>query len=413
MYDVLRGMRVIEGSSFVASPLCGLYLAQMGAEVIRFDAIGGGPDHHRWPRAPEGGSFYWEGLNKGKKSIAINLSAPAGRELAVQLITAPGEQGGLFVTNYPLEGFLAHYRLAALRPDLITVRIMGQANGKPALDYTVNSAVGLPFMTGPPTLGDVPVNHVLPAWDLLTGAYSAFALLAAERHRRDTGTGEEVRIPLSDVAITSVANLGQVAEVMTTGSNRPRFGNDVFGAFGRDYLTKDGQRLMIMALTPRQWIGLVEVLAIGNEIAAIESRLGVSFATDEGLRFVHRAELTPLVENAVAGRHYDDLRTAFDAHDVCWGPYRSLLEAVYEDSGLVRDNAVFATIDNPSGHTYPVPGSAATLPRQRRGIPVRAPRLGEHTDEVLGEVLGLSSGAIGRLHDLGIVAAASTGGNGS
>jgi 2-methylfumaryl-CoA isomerase len=109
MYRLLSNFRVVEGSSFVASPVCGLYLAQMGAEVIRFDMIGGGPDFHRWPVAPQGDSFYWEGLNKGKKSIAINLAKPEGRELAI--ITAPGERGGLFVTNYPVDGFLAHEAL--------------------------------------------------------------------------------------------------------------------------------------------------------------------------------------------------------------------------------------------------------------------------------------------------------------
>jgi 2-methylfumaryl-CoA isomerase len=406
MYGVLAGLRVVEGSSFVASPLCGMYLAQMGADVIRFDAIGGGPDYHRWPLAPAGGSFYWEGLNKGKKSIAIDLSRPEGRELAVQLATAPGESAGLFVTNYPVDGFLAHEKLVALRADLISVRIMGQADGKPALDYTVNSAVGLPFMTGPPELGDAPVNHVLPAWDLLTGAYAAFALLAVERQRRQTGKGQEVRIPLSDIAVTSVANLGQVAEVLTAQANRPRLGNAVFGAFGRDYLTKDGQRLMIMALTPRQWTGLVKVLALGEQIAAIERRLEVSFARDEGLRFQHRAELMLLVEKAVASRSYDDLRAAFDAHDVCWGPYRTLLETASAEDGWVKDNPVFTVIDNPSGHSYPVPGSAATLPGKSRGTPIRAPQLGEHTDEILGEILGFSAGTIGRLHDQGIVASA-------
>jgi 2-methylfumaryl-CoA isomerase len=126
MYRLLADMRVVEGAAFVAAPMCALHLAQLGAEVIRIDAIGGGPDFLRWPRAPGGGaSLYWEGLNKGKKSVALNLSSPEGRELAVALATAPGEGAGLFVTNYPVGGFLAHEKLAARRPDMITVRVMG------------------------------------------------------------------------------------------------------------------------------------------------------------------------------------------------------------------------------------------------------------------------------------------------
>jgi len=73
MYELLKGLRVVEGAAFIAGPSCGLHLAQMGAEVIRFDHIGGGPDFRRWPLSPDGHSLYWEGLNKGKKSVAINL----------------------------------------------------------------------------------------------------------------------------------------------------------------------------------------------------------------------------------------------------------------------------------------------------------------------------------------------------
>ena len=86
MYDLLKGLRVVEGAAFVAGPSCGLYLAQMGAEVIRIDTIGGGPDFGRWPLAAENGrSLYWEGFNKAKKSVAINLSSPEGRALAVRM----------------------------------------------------------------------------------------------------------------------------------------------------------------------------------------------------------------------------------------------------------------------------------------------------------------------------------------
>ncbi len=403
MYDLLKPLRVVEASSFVASPSAGLYLAQMGAEVIRVDQIGGGPDFHRWPRSDAGASLYWEGLNKGKKSVAVDLGRPEGRELLAALVTAPGENGGLFVTNYPVDGFLAHETLAARRADLVTVRVMGQAHGGPALDYTVNCALGIPQITGPASLGEQPVNHVLPAWDLLTGAYAAFALLAAERHRRETGAGREVRIPLSDVGIATIANLGQLAEVLTTGDNRARYGNEVYGAFGRDYVTADSKRLMVMAITPRQWTGLIKALGIGKAVAAIEAARGVSFAKDEGVRFEHRDALVPLVEDAVASRTAAELSALFDSLGCCWGPYQTMIEAA-RDPVLVGDNPIFSTIEQTSGLSYPVPGAMATIPQATRQPPTRAPRLGEHSDMVLAELLGLSSGAIGKLHDAGLVA---------
>jgi 2-methylfumaryl-CoA isomerase len=406
MYPLLKGLRVVEGASFIAAPSCGLSLLQLGAEVIRFDNIGGGPDFHRWPVSRSGASFYWEGLNKGKKSIAIKLGSPEGRELAVSLATAPGENAGLFVTNFPVDGFLSHAALAARRPDIITLRIMGWADGTSAVDYTVNCAFGLPAMTGPASLGDEPVNHVLPAWDLLAGATATFSLLAAERYRRESGQGQEIRVPLGELGLATLGNLGQIAEVSVSGSDRPRIGNDLYGAFGRDFLTADGRRVMIVAITSAQWATLLETLDIGADVARVEAELGLSLARDEGLRFVHRERLFPLVEAAMARMSFDEARKVLDAGGVCWGPYRSVKETLALDARLSARNPMFSEVQHPSGYRYLTPGSSAGFSALERQAAPRAPRLGEHTDEVLATVLGLAGHEIGRLHDRGVVAAA-------
>ena len=403
MYALLKGLRIVEGAAFIAGPSCALHLAQMGAEVIRFDAIGGGPDFRRWPLGPNGDSLYWEGLNKGKKSIAIDLSSAEGRELAVAIAAAPGENAGLVVTNYPVEGFFSYAKLKAARSDIICVRIMGWADGAPAVDYTVNAAVGMPLMTGPKG-DDAPVNHVLPAWDLIGGGYAAFAMLAAERDRRATGIGREVRIALSDLAASSLSHVGQVAEVLTGSGDRPRSGNDLFGAFGRDFATSDGRRVMAVAITGRQWSGLVKALDLSDEVGALEAELDVSFTADEGARFIHRERLFPLFEAAIAARDTATLKAAFDASGVTWAPYQSLHEAVTGDARLFAANPIFQAVAQPSGLTYPAAGAAAVIPGAARGSVSPAPRLGQHTDQVLAEVLGLDSGAIGRLHDSGLVA---------
>ena len=406
MYDLLSGLRVVEASAFVAGPSCALHLAQFGAEVIRIDQIGGGPDFRRWPLSENGGaSLYWEGLNKSKKSVALDLSRPEGRELAARIATAPGDNAGLFITNYPAEGFLSYERLSALRADLICIRIMGWPDGRPAVDYTVNAAIGVPWMTGPVDAPG-PVNHVLPAWDLLAGAYAAFSMVSAERARRADGRGREIRIPLSDLAIASLGHLGQIGEVQTTGADRPRMGNDLYGAFGRDFITRDGQSLMVVAITPRQWTGLVSILKLDHEIAALETELGASFAKDEGVRFLHRDRLMPLIEEAIAARTADDLTGAFETKAVCWGRYQTLKQAVGNDPYFSAQNPVLSEIDHPSGERYLAPGAAGTIPSETRQAPRAAPKLGRDTGEVLADVLGLSSGEIARLHDTGLVASA-------
>lgn len=404
MYDLLKGLTIIEGASFIAGPSCALYFRQMGADVIRFDAIRGGPDFRRWPVTPSGASLYWEGLNKGKRSIAIDLSRPQGRELAVALVTAPGEGRGNFVTNYPADGFLAHEKLAQRRADLITLRVMGWPDGRNGVDYTINAAIGMPLMTGGADLADdVPVNSVLPAWDLTTGAYGAFALLAADRRRRETGRGTEIRLALSDVAASVMGHLGQIAEALTFG-NRPKYGNALFGAFGRDFVTRDRSRIMIVAITERQWAAVVDALGLAGDIAALEAELGVSLKADEGQRFRHRDRIFPLVERAVAALTLREAAERLDKAAACFEPYRSLAAALADDSRLVKNNDLFETVRHPSGFSYPTPGAAAKLGLEPRQHPAPAPQLGEHTDEILAGYLGLASHEIGRLHDIGLVA---------
>jgi 2-methylfumaryl-CoA isomerase len=286
MSEILAGMRVVEGSAFVAAPLGGMTLAQLGADVIRFDPIGGGLDAHRWPVTAEGKSLFWAGLNKGKRSIAVDMRSPQGKQLLVDLITAPGDGAGLFLTNFPAVGWLNYPALASRRPDLIMVNIVGNPDGSSAVDYTINPATGFACTTGPDALA-TPVNHLLPAWDVITGTLAATGLLAAERKRRIAGTGQFIRLALADVAMATVGHLGYLAEVQINKTERPRYGNYLYGAFGCDFATKDGKRVMVVGLTPRQWRSLVTAVGIGDACAQVEKLLGVDLSK-EGDRFAAR-----------------------------------------------------------------------------------------------------------------------------
>jgi len=249
-----------------------------------------------------------------------------------------------------------------------------------------------------------PVNQVLPAWDFITGAYCAFALLAALRHRDASGEGSEVRVPLGDVAIGTVANSGMMAEMLYRGSDRPRLGNAIWGAFGRDFRSKDGQRFMVAALTAKQWAGLVEAFGIAIPIGQLETEVGVKFADGDRPRFEHRHALFDLFQNVAGSHDYAALEARMATNGCTFEKYRTAHEAA-NDPVLVAGNPLFGPSPaNPSGFEYPAPRSFANLPAQEPSDPAAAPYLGQHSEEVLAERLGLSTGAIGKLVDAGTVA---------
>lgn len=399
---ILAGLRVVEGSAFVAAPLGGMVLAQLGADVIRFDRLEGGLDASRWPLAPNGESLFWAGMNKNKRSIRVNLDSPEGRELVQALITAPGEGGGIFLTNFPARGWLDPEELRKRREDLIAVTLTGNPDGSSEVDYTVNPSTGFPWATGPRNLAE-PLNSVLPAWDIAMGELAAVAVLAAERHRSRTGEGTVVRLSLSDVAFAIVGHLGRIAEAQLGGRDQAKDGNYLYGAFGHDFETRDGRRVMVVALTRRQWEALVEVTGIGEACENIERAIGCDLGTESG-RYQARDLIAALLRPWFAQRDLAEVREAFAGTGVSWGPYQTFSQLVREDHRCSTENPMFAEIEHPGVGTYLAPASPIDFSAVER-VPVRrAPILGEHTDEILAEVLGLSDAEIGRLHDRGIVA---------
>ncbi len=400
MSGVLAGMRVVEGSAFVACPSGGMTLAQHGADVIRFDAIGGGIDYQRWPLTPDGQSLYWQGLNKGKRSIQVDLRSPEGRELITALATAPGPDAGIFTTNFPAVGWLSYDSLRQHRDDLIMVAITGNHDGSTAVDYTVNCAVGYPWLTG----DNGTINHVLPAWDIICGQTAAVGVLAAERQRSRTGEGSLVNLALSDVALAAVSMLGHVAEAQLMGTQRPRIGNDIYGAFGRDFELADGERIQIVAVSARQWTGIVATCGIADEVAALEAETGLDFTRVDGDRYLARDRLNPMVAKWCASHTLAEASVALDAQGVCWGRYQSMLELVANDSRCSTENPLFAEVEHPKTGQYLTPGPPLRFSQELLVDPGPAPRLGQHTDEVLADVLGLSGTEIARLHDCQIVA---------
>ena len=397
---LLDGLRVVEVSAFVAAPISGMTLAQLGAEVIRIDPIGGGADIRRAPLAPDGTSLYWAGLNKGKRSVALDLQSAEGRELATALATKAGAGAGILVTNLPPVGWLDYETLRARRGDLIMLILSGHADGSSAVDYTVNAAVGLPQLTGGEDERGV-VNHVLPAWDLIAGLHLAVGLLAAERYRSRYGLGQRVDIALSDVAYAAMGALGFIAEA-GLGVERPRMGNDIYGAYGRDFVTADGRRLMVVGITLRQWRSLVNATSAQAPLAALAHRLGLDLNLEEA-RYAARKEIDEILGAWFAAHSAEEARNALDAASACWSFYQSVGDMVRNDPGCSLANTMFTEVGQSGVGVLLSAASPLRHSTPERKPAEPAPRLGQDTAAILMRDLGLSERELGRLSARGTI----------
>jgi len=392
----LDGLRVLEVSSFVAAPLGGLTLAQLGADVIRIDPIGGSADLGRWPLAPSGTSLFWTGLNKGKRSVTLDFRHAEGRQLLAGLVAGSGTGGGIVLTNAVGQDWLGYEALAAIRPDVIHLQIQGHRDGRPAVDYTVNAATGFPMVTGPEGY-EGPVNHVLPAWDVACGLYAAIGVLSAERRRQRTGEGSRLTLALDDVALSLAGHLGFLAEAQLSQVDRPRIGNHLYGGFARDFATADGQRVMVVALTRRHFADLARATGLTGTFTELERLLGADFGTD-GDRYEHREVIASLLTPWFASRGLADLAGELDATSVLWSRYRRFTELVADPA--LADNPLLREIDQPGVGRVLAPGSP--LAQDGTGEATAAPVLGADTADVLAELLGLPAEAARALAERGV-----------
>lgn len=379
---LLSGLRVVEISAFIAAPLGGATLAALGADVVRVEPPGGGIDIGRWP-IYNGRSLYRAGLDQGKRSVTIDMRTETGQAQVAELITAPGEGGGILLTNLPLGGWNSYSALSKKRADLVMVVITGSRDGGTAVDYTVNAAVGFPMVTGSED-DQGPVNHVLPAWDCMTGYLAAMAIVAADRHRLLTGKGQLVELSLADVALATAGHLGLIGEASLDPQPRARFGNNVYGTFGRDFKTRDGHHVMVLALTPRQWRSLSEATGLSQEFAALQKGRGLDFQQD-GDRWRARVEICALLESWVETRDLSNIKAVFDDAGVLWGPYQTFKDLIAE-GGPTRANPMFAELNHPGLGRYPTTSSPVRFGAVDAVPPKPAPSLGQHTSEVLREL---------------------------
>lgn len=369
----------MEISSFVAVPLAGMTLAALGADVVRIDPIGGGADAGRWPLTATGESIYWTGLNRGKRSMALDTREAADRELVTRLIVA----AGVLITNVTGRQWHSYEALSDRRSDLIHLEVAGRGDGGTAVDYTVNAATGFPLLTGPENfLG--PINHVLPAWDVSCGLYAVLAVLAALRRRDVTGRGGAIRLPLDDVALATAANLGFLTEALVNGGSRPRLGNAVYGQYGQDFVSSDGHWFMVVALTPRHFADLTATTGTAAAVAAVGAALGADFS-GEGARFEHRDVLGALFAAWFRGHTAEEICAALQGTSVLWERYLDFADVAASDR--VQRNPLFMPLDQPRIGTYLAPGLPISVDGTHPRV-AAAPALGQDNIAVVSDWLG-------------------------
>jgi 2-methylfumaryl-CoA isomerase len=391
----LSGLTVVEVSSFVAAPLCGVTLNQLGAQVIRVDPIGGASDVKRWPLTADGTSIYWTGLNKGKRSATIDVRSAEGQELVQRLVT---EGDGIVVTNAVLP-WLSHDALAAKRSDVIHVQLLGRGDGSTGVDYTVNAAIGYPMVTGPANHAG-PINHVLPAWDVCCGLYAALAVVSTVHRRERSGAGARITLALEDVALATAGNLGLLTEPQVIGTQRERLGNAIYGQYGQDFTSSDGVRFMVVILTPRHFRDVVKVTDTGTAVSALAEALSVDFGV-EGDRYRYRDVLSGLFATWFAAHTAEQITAALSGTTVLFERYRTFAEVVEDPK--VTDNPLFSRLHQPGVGEY----LAAGLPAAFDGVhptSQAAPALGQDTADILTENLGLTAADIARLADTKTIA---------
>jgi 2-methylfumaryl-CoA isomerase len=242
----------------------------------------------------------------------------------------------------------------------------------------------------------------LPAWDLITGQMAAVGLLAAERFRRRHGKGQHIKLALEDVGLAVMGHLGFIAEAQR-GQTRERNGNYLFGAFGRDFLCADGERVMVVGLTAKQWSSLVDATQIHEGIALLESRLELDLRR-EGNRFRAREEIADLIGPWISARSLADVAGRFDKAGVCWSPYQNITQLIASSACKPDNNSMFSVVQQPGVGSILAPAIPLDCTVARRLPAAPAPELGEHTEEVLCGLLGIGESEYARLHDRGIVA---------
>jgi crotonobetainyl-CoA:carnitine CoA-transferase CaiB-like acyl-CoA transferase len=386
----LAGVRVVDLSRVLAGPYCTMMLADLGADVVKVERPGEGDETRTWgPPFAASEAAYFLAVNRGKRSIAVDLKQPEGRKVVLELCA----RADVVIENFR-PGAAARLGLdassvRARNPSVVYCSITGfgrrPARGRPGYDFVIQAESGLMAISGEPDGPPMKVGVALV--DVVTGLHAALAITAALR----AGGGERIEVSLLDSALSALVNVAQNA--LVTGSEPGRFGNAHPSIVPyQPFRTADGWVAVAAAND-----GLFARLcgALGRAELAADER----FATNAA-RVRNRSELLPLLEGSFAGRTADDWVRALDDAGVPAGKIRGVLEALQAAAPAT------VGVEHPSVGALELvaPPFAFDSPTPEATPP---PLLGQHTRELLAE-LGLDTARIAELEASGVVAQAAT-----
>jgi crotonobetainyl-CoA:carnitine CoA-transferase CaiB-like acyl-CoA transferase len=391
----LTGLRVLDLSRILSGPFATMILADLGAEVIKLENPVGGDDTREWAPPYQGDqSAYFLSINRNKRGIAVDLKSDAGREIALRLADGADVLVENFRPGAAARLGLGYPELSGRNPRLVYASISGYGQTGPDAELPGYDAIaqalgGVVSVTGEST--GPPVRVGTPVADLGAAMWAAIGVLAALHARSASGRGDWIDISLLD---GQIAWLTYVAGgYFASGEVPRRYGSAHPTIVPYQALRTSDGYLMVAVGNDSLWQRFAPIIGL-PELAG-DSR----FATNPD-RVVHRDELIPLIETALASRASADWAAELSRAGIPAGAINTVDRALAHPQVLARDMVL--TTEHPTAGTLRMPGSPVRLSGHTATVRRPPPLLGEHTDEVLSE-LGYSAAAIASLHQGGVV----------
>jgi formyl-CoA transferase/CoA:oxalate CoA-transferase len=392
----LEGVRVLDFTRVLAGPAASLALGDLGAEIIKIEPPGTGDETRTFPPMRDGESHYYLAVNRGKKSIVVDLKAPEG----VALVKDLAAKCDIVIENYRpgvMERLgLGYEALSAVNPGLIYCAISGYGQtgplkDRPSFDIVLQAMSGALSVNGEP--GQPPMKLGIPLGDLVGGINGPIAILGALHERNQTGRGRYIDISLMDGLIGMLGYIAQLAfftgeDPKPQGSQHPNL--VPYGIFP----ASDGS-IVIACLTPGFWG------RICTSIERPELTADPRYDTLEKRRDA-RAEVNEIVSTFTRTHTVDELVAIFTAHEVPHAPILGVKDALAQPQAVEREMVV--ETEHKTLGKIPIVNRSIKYGDVKQPVPTAPPVLGQHTDEILGEVLGLDEARIAALKAGGVVA---------